>query len=96
METILNSWVRVGFNAWMLAVEASLVVPLRTMRMLGGGSAGRSEAYRAMNEIRQESAALPARAETVLRGAKNPAVADRTIKKQRDKVRATSRRLSKA
>lgn len=96
METIINSWVRVGFNAWMLAVEASLVVPLRAMRMLRGGGEARAEAHRAMSEMRQATAALPSSVETALDSVKEPAVATKAIKHQRTKVRATRRRLSKA
>ena len=96
MESIMNSWVRVGFNAWMLAWEAATVVPLRAMRMFAGRTAGEAEVHRVMDEIKETASALPGQAKAGVRGLKAPEAAAKAIKTQRAKVQATRRRLAKA
>ncbi len=61
MEPIINSWVKVSYNVWMLAVEASMAAPMRAMRIMTGG---KKELSRVIDESRQAVAALPEQAET--------------------------------
>jgi hypothetical protein len=67
MEQIINSWVKINFNAWMLAVEASMAVPMRAMRILAGGPGGKAELRRVIDESKQAAATLPAPAQAGMR-----------------------------
>ena len=90
-----NPWLRVGLNAWLLSIEASTVIALRTVKLAAGGAAAEAEARRMVSEKLEAGLALQASALTGGLGRTRHGAANRTIAHYRRKVRANSRRLSK-
>ncbi|KRA84646.1 hypothetical protein ASD76_06300 [Altererythrobacter sp. Root672] len=87
-------WLNLGFDAWVLGVEASTVIALRASKAAMGGDADGREARRMINEkvtaaIELQTAFLTGRLGT------DPASATkRVVRKYTRKVRANRRRLS--
>ena len=91
----LNPWLRIGFDAWALGVEASAVIGLRTLKIAAGGAAGEAEARRMVAEKLDAAAQLQTKALTGGLGATGAGMATKTLTHYRRKVRANRRRLSK-
>jgi hypothetical protein len=91
-----NPWLRIGFDAWRLGVEASAVIGLRTLKIAAGGAAGDAEARRMVSEKLAAAAELQTKALAGGLGLTSAAMASRTLSHYRRKVRANRRRLSKA
>ena len=91
-RTRTNPWLRVGMDAWLLAVEASSVIALRMMRATTGGAA--AEASRMVNEKIEAGLSLQAKAMTGGLGPTAHGAASRVITHYRRKVKANRRRLT--
>lgn len=96
MTRTTNPWLRLGFDAWMLGVEASSVIGLRTLKLAAGGPAAQAEAERMVQEKLEAGLALQTRLLSGALGAVPETVARRSLTHYRRKVRANRRRLSKA
>lgn len=95
MSRVRNPWIRVGFDAWSLGLEASAVIGLRAMKIAAGGAAGEAEARRMVSEKVDAGLALQTLAFTGGLGVAPHSAAAKTVKHYRRKVRANLRRLSK-
>ncbi len=92
----LNPWFDVGLNAWMLGLEASAVIGLRTLKIAAGGPAAQAEARLMLSEKLAAGAALQAKAMTGALGASPASATASTVSHYRRKVRANRRRLRKS
>lgn len=90
-----NPWLRIGFDAWALGIEASLTMSLRAMKIMAGGPAAETEARRMVSEKIEAGQALQTKALTGGLGTTAPGAAAKTLKHYRRKVRANRRRLAK-
>ena len=54
-----NPWPGIGFDAWLLSLDAMTVIALRTMRIAQGGALGDREAQRMVEEKMLAMAMLP-------------------------------------
>jgi hypothetical protein len=90
-----NPWVRAGFDAWSLGVEASSVIALRMLKIGAGGAAGETEARQMVSEKIASGFALQAMALTGGLGFTAHGAARKTLAHYRRKVRANRRRLAK-
>ena len=90
-----NPWLRLGWDAWSLGLEAGAVMGLRTMKIAAGGPAADAEARRMVSEKVDAAAALQTLAMTGALGFTAPQVAGKTLAHYRRKVRANRRRLGK-
>jgi hypothetical protein len=90
-----NPWLRIGFDAWRLGLEASFIVGLRTLKIAAGGAPAKAEARRMVSEKIEAGFALQAKALTGGLGLTAPATAAKTLAHYRRKVRANRRRLAK-
>ncbi len=90
-----NPWLRLGWDAWALSLEASTVIGLRTMKLAAGGAAADAEAARMVAEKVKASLELQTLALTGGLGTSAPGAAAKTLGHYRRKVRANRRRLSK-
>jgi ABC-type sugar transport system substrate-binding protein len=90
-----NAWLRVGWDAWWLGVEASMVIGQRMLRMAAGGAAASTEARRMLAEKVQAGVALQTAAMTGQLGLTSHTAAKKTIRHYRKRVRANRRRLAK-
>jgi hypothetical protein len=90
-----NPWLRLGFSAWALGMEASSVIALRTLKILAGGAAGEAEARRMIDEKIQAGLDLQSMALTGGLGLTADGAAAKVVTHYRRKVRANRRRLSK-
>ena len=90
-----NPWMRLGWDAWALGLEASTVVGLRTLKIASGGPAAEAEARRMVTEKIGAAVALQGLAMTGALGSTAPAMAGKTLAHYRRKVRANRRRLAK-
>jgi hypothetical protein len=90
-----NPWLRAGFAAWSLGIEASTVIALRTMKMAAGGPAAEQEAQRMISEKIEAGLDLQTKALTGGLGFTPESAANRTLAHYRRKVRANRRRLIK-
>jgi hypothetical protein len=91
----VNPWIRIGFDAWSLGLEASVTMGLRTLKIMAGGMAAEAEAHRMISEKVEAALALQAKALTGGLGMTGPSAAAKTLKHYRRKVRANRRRLAK-
>jgi hypothetical protein len=82
---LANPWVRWGFDAWSLGVEASSVIALRMLKVGSGGEAAETEA----------GFALQAMALTGGLGLTPHGAARKALAHYREKVRGNRRRLAK-
>jgi hypothetical protein len=90
-----NPWFRIGFDAWLLGVEASSVIGLRAFKIAGGGAAAAAEARLMINEKIQAGWALQGKALSGALGLTAHRATARTLVHYRRKVRANQRRLAK-
>lgn len=91
-----TDWAELAMDGWMLAAEMSLVIWLRSLRMMAGGRPALTEMQRTMSEKFAAGATLwPA---VMAGGAQQTPerVAARTLAHYRKPVRANRRRLSGA
>jgi hypothetical protein len=88
-------WIGAGFDAWLLAFEATGVITLRMMKLAAGGPEANREARRMVSEKIAASTDLWMRAMTGGLGSTAHGVTTRTLAHYRPKVRANRRRLSK-
>jgi hypothetical protein len=91
---LTNPWLRTGFTAWWLGVEASTVVGLRLLKIGCGGAAAEAEARKMFNEKIEsgfvlQSLALAGRLGHTAHGATRKVLAHYRLK-----VRANRRRLA--
>jgi hypothetical protein len=90
-----NPWFRAGLDAWSLAVEASSVIFLRTLKIAAGGAAGEAETRRMVSEKIESGLALQALALSGGLGNTAHGAATKTLAYYRRKVSANRRRLTK-
>ena len=95
MSKTRKAWLRLGWDAWALGMEASTVIGLRTMKIAAGGAAADSEARRMVSEKVEAAAALQAMAMTGALGFTAPGAARKAVAHYRRKVQANGRRLAK-
>ena len=95
MARARNPWVRLGWDAWSLSVEASSVIGLRLIKIAAGGAAGEAETRRMVTEKLDAGLALQAAALTGGLGLTPLSAAAGTVSHYRRKVRANRRRLKK-
>jgi ABC-type sugar transport system substrate-binding protein len=88
-------WFEVAMSAWLLGLEASAVVGLRTVKIAVGGVDGAAEARRMVSEKIDAGLALQTLALTGGLGFTPHDAAAKTLTHYRRKVRANRRRLSK-
>jgi hypothetical protein len=91
-----NRWLRIGFDAWTLGLEASTVIGLRTLKIAAGGAGAEAEARRMVSEKVDAAVGLQAKALSGELGFSGVDAATRTLAHYRRKVRANRRRLSKS
>jgi hypothetical protein len=92
----MNPWVQLSINTWMLGVEASSVIALRSLKLAGGGMDAANEAQRMVAEKIDAAIAVQSElARGALSGAPHAAPA-RAVALYRRKVRANRRRLARA
>jgi hypothetical protein len=96
MARLSNPWLRIGFDAWSLGLEASSVMALRTLKIAAGGVAAEAESRRMVAEKLDAGAELVAKAMTGSLGLSAPGIAAATLGHYRRRVRANRRRLSKS
>jgi hypothetical protein len=90
-----NPWLRIGFDSWALAFEASTVIGLRALRIAAGGASAERETQRMFSEKIEAGLALQAKALSGGLGLTAPSAAAKTLLHYRRKVRANRRRLAK-
>ena len=90
-----NPWLRIGFGAWSLGLEASSVIALRMLKIASGGKGGEAEARRMVNEKIEAGLSLQTKALTGGLGITPHSAATKTLAHYRRKVRANRRRLEK-
>jgi hypothetical protein len=90
-----NPWLAIGFDAWLLGIEASYTIGLRTLKIMAGGRGAEAEARRMISEKIDAGQSLQAKALTGGLGMTVPTAAARTLKHHRRKVRSNRRRLAK-
>ncbi len=91
----MGGWFGLGLDMWMLGIESSSVIALRTMKMAAGGAAADDEAQRMVSEKMWAGMDLCQRAAFGQLGTSMPGVATAAVAGYRKKVRANQRRLSK-
>ena len=94
-RTRSNPWIGIGFDAWRLGLEASVVMGLRTLKIAQGGELGAAEADLMVREKVAAGLALGAIALSGGLGASPASASARTLAHYRRKVRANRRRLVK-
>jgi hypothetical protein len=95
MARARNPWLRLGFDAWSLGVEASSVIGLRTMKLAVGGAAADAESRRMVEEKVRAGFEWQSMALTGGLGLTPHHAAAKTLTHYRRKVRANQRRLVK-
>jgi hypothetical protein len=93
--TARNPWLRIGFDAWSLGMEASSVIGLRAFKIAAGGAAARAEASQMLSEKVEAAWSLQNMAMAGGLGSTIPGATGRMITHYRRKVRANQRRLGK-
>ena len=89
-----NPWIKIGLDAWTLAVEASTVMTLRGLKLAAGGAAAQAEANRMVSEKIAAGIDLQRKAMTGGLGLTADSAARKTLGHYRRKVRANRRRLT--
>jgi len=95
MARARNPWLRVGFDAWGLGLEASAVIGLRTLKLASGGSLAEAECRRMIEEKVRAGIELQNLALTGFLGLTPHRAATTALTHYRRKVRANRRRLAK-
>jgi hypothetical protein len=90
-----NPWLDLGFNAWMLTLEATTVIGLRTLKIATGGARAAAEMELMSSEKIEAAFALQTMAVSGRLGTTAPTAASRILTHYRRKVRANRRRLVK-
>jgi hypothetical protein len=90
-----NLWVRAGFDAWSLGVEASSVIALRMLKLAAKGAAAESQLLQMVSEKIESGLALQALALTEGLGLTAHGATTNTLAHYRGKVRANRRRLGR-
>ena len=91
-----NPWIGLSLDAWMLGVEASSVIGLRTLKLAAGGTDAQDEATRMVQEKIEASLAWQTKALTGGLGLTPASATAGTLTHFRRKVRANQRRLMRA
>jgi hypothetical protein len=89
-----NPWIRAGFAAWSLSIEASTVIALRTMKIAAGGAAAEREVRQMIDEKIEAGLDLQTKAMTGGLGFTPESATNKTLSHYRRKVRANRRRLT--
>jgi hypothetical protein len=90
-----NTWVKLGWQSWMLGIEASSVIAARVMKMSAGGDASQREVQLMIAEKVEAALQLQTRlANLGLEAAPATAVAT-ALRHYRKKVTANRQRLSR-
>jgi hypothetical protein len=89
-----NPWVRIGFDAWSLGLEASSVIGLRALKVAAGGPAAEAETRRMFVEKIEAGWAIQGKALTGAFGLTPHGTTMRTLAHYRRKVRSNQRRLA--
>jgi hypothetical protein len=92
---MINPWVRIGFNAWLLGVEASSVIGLRVLKIAAGGPAAEAESRLMFREKFEAGWTLQGMALAGALGLTAHRSTARTLAHFRRKVRANQRRLGR-
>ena len=90
-----NPWLKLSLDAWMLGLEASTVIGLRTMKLAAGGPAAEREAKLMVDEKIEAGRLLGVKAMTGGLGATPEGAAAKTLSHYRRRVRANRKRLTK-
>jgi hypothetical protein len=90
-----NPWLRIGFDAWSLGLEASSVIGLRTLRIAAGGPAGDAEARRMISEKVDAAVELQTKMIAGMPSLTAASATSKALTHYRRKVRANRRRLSR-
>ena len=90
-----NPWIGLGLDAWMLGLEASSVIGLRTLKLAAGGADAHNEATRMVQEKIEAGLAWQTKAMSGGLGLTPASATAGTLTHFRRKVRANQRRLSR-
>ena len=90
-----NPWLKLGFDAWSLGLEASSVIGLRTLKLAAGGATAEIESRRMIEEKVKAGLEWQTKALTGGLGVTPHRAAAKTLTHYRRKVRANRRRLLK-
>jgi hypothetical protein len=90
-----NPWMSLGLDAWMLGLEASSVIGLRTLKLAAGGPDAHDEATRMVQEKIEAGLAWQTKALSGGFGLTPASTTAGTLTHFRRKVRANQRRLAK-
>ena len=87
-----NPWIKIGFDAWWLTLEASSVIGLRALKLAAGGASAAAESRRMVSEKIAAGLALTGKLGMSRPG---PRAAATTLSHYRRRVRANRKRLTK-
>lgn len=90
-----NSWFELGWQSWMLGVEASSVIASRMMKVAAGGEQAEREIRRMISEKTQAGIELRSKLSALGAQAAPEAAVATTLRHYRVKVAANRRRLSR-
>lgn len=94
MTKMYLRWLKIGLDTWMLGVESSGVIALRTTKVLFGGDSGGRETSRMLSEKVTAAMELQAAFWMGRLGDDPMEAAGKIVKSYSRKVRANRRRLS--
>jgi len=92
----IQPFLRYGLDAWILGLEASSVIALRTMKLAAGGLPAKSEMDLMVLEKAKAALELQFMLSTGLMGLSPWSAATKTMSHYRKKIRANKRRLTKS
>ncbi len=95
MPRSYTPWLRLGWDAYAMGLEAAGVVGLRTLKIAAGGAAGQAEAQLMVEEKVQAALSLQTMAATGGLGSSPHGAARKALVHYRRRVRANLRRLRK-
>lgn len=90
-----GNWVRAGFDAWSLGIEASIVAGMRLTRIAAGGPQAARETELMITEKIAAAVELQAKLAGAMPGATALGTTRQTVRHYRGKVAANRRRLSR-
>jgi len=90
-----HRWLRIGFDAWLLGIEASSVIGLRALKIAAGGANAHAETNLMIKEKIAAGLALQGKALSGTLGLTAHRATAGTLACYRRKVRANQRRLTK-
>jgi hypothetical protein len=91
-----NPWIKIGLRSWGLALEASAVMALRSVKLAQGGSAAQAEAHRMLTEKIEAGIELQQKALTGALGIRPEDAAHKVLTHYGRRVRANRKRLSRS